>query len=216
MSGAAELPVAARVLAAQELVDAFGHVSARGEHGSLAITPPRPLGTIADGEPPLRVPLGVEALPADVPREAWIHLGIYARRADVGGICRAQPRNVAAAAGAGLRLLALHGQGAFVGASVPVHDRAALVRDRASGVAVAATLGDGDAVVLRGNGAVTVGRSPGEAVARMVVLEASAAINLAAAAAGSRVELRHDEYAAWRDVAPEILQRLWDHLRRDV
>jgi ribulose-5-phosphate 4-epimerase/fuculose-1-phosphate aldolase len=214
MTPVGEVAAAARVVAAHGLVDAFGHVSARLDVGGLAITPPVPLGGAGEGDAIVTVDAGEAGdLPAGAPKEAWIHLAIYARRPDVRGICRAQPPAVAATAAAGLEILALHGQGAFLGSPVAVHDHAALIRDRASGVAVAEALGDGDAVVLRGNGAVTVGRSPGEAAARMVVLEASARLNLAAAAAGGRVALRPDELAAWRAVAPEILGRLWAHLR---
>jgi ribulose-5-phosphate 4-epimerase/fuculose-1-phosphate aldolase len=212
-----EVVTAARVLAAQGLVDAFGHVSAREPAGAgpatMAITPARPLGTLADDEPLLDVALDGAELAPGVPLEAWMHLGIYRVRADVGAICRAQPHWVAVAAAAGLGLKPLHGQALLVGAVVPVHDDAVLVRERARGEAVAASLGGADAVVLRGNGAVTVGRTPGEAAARMVVLEASAAINVRAAAAGARIPLRAEDQAAWRAAAPELLARLWDHLR---
>jgi hypothetical protein len=73
---------------------------------------------------------------------------------------------------------ALHGQGALIGEEVSVHDDARLVRSQELGLAVAERLGGGSAVLLRGNGAVTVGATVGEAVARMWVLEASAGINL--------------------------------------
>jgi len=200
------------VLAREGLVDAFGHVSARTE-GAFALTPPVPLGTLTAADELVDVPLDAADLPAGAPKEAWIHLEIYRRRPDVGGVCRAQPASVNEAAGARLTIRALHGQGAFVGATVPLHDDAKLVRTRELGAAVATALGDGDAVVLRGNGAVTVGRTPGIAAALMVVLEASARANLAAAAAGDAASLSDDEVAAWRGVAPELLDRLWSHLR---
>ena len=64
-------------------------------------------------------------------------------------------------------------------------------------------------MLLRGNGAVTVGADVGEAVARMWVLEASAQMNSVAAAAGTPAPLSDDEQAAWRAVATEILGRIW-------
>jgi HCOMODA/2-hydroxy-3-carboxy-muconic semialdehyde decarboxylase len=206
-----EVIPAANALAREGLVDAFGHVSARSSE-AIALTPPRPLGSLLAGDELVEVPLDASELPDGAPKEAWIHLEIYKRRADVGGICRAQPTAVNQAAGAGVAIRALHGQGAFVGAEVPVHDDATLVRNRALGADVAERLGDGDAIVLRGNGAVTVGSTPGIAAARMVVLEASAKVNLAAAAAGSARPLSIVEVGAWRAVAPEILDRLWAHL----
>jgi HCOMODA/2-hydroxy-3-carboxy-muconic semialdehyde decarboxylase len=206
-----EVLAAARTLAAHGLVDAFGHVSARTATG-FALTPPEALGTLAPDTALIDVSLQAPALPARAPKEAWIHRAIYARRPEVGAICRAQPRAVNDAAGAGLVLRALHGQGAFVGAQVPVHDDATLVRDAGRGEAVAAALGDGPAVVLRGNGAVTVAASPGLAVALMHVLETSARVNLAAASARRSRPLSAGECAAWQSVAPEILARLWTHL----
>jgi ribulose-5-phosphate 4-epimerase/fuculose-1-phosphate aldolase len=207
-----EVIAAARVLAREGLVDAFGHVSVRNGDG-FAMTPPAPLGTLTPADGLVDVALDASELPAGAPKEAWIHLEIYRRRPEVGGICRAQPQAVNAAAAAGLTLRALHGQGAFVGASVPVHDDATLVRDRELGARVAATLADGDAIVLRGNGAVTVGSGPGIAAALMHVLEASAGMNLAAASAGNMRPLSEAEYEAWRAAAPELLGRLWDYLR---
>jgi HCOMODA/2-hydroxy-3-carboxy-muconic semialdehyde decarboxylase len=212
VSQAEEVAAAAAVLAAHGLVDAFGHVSARaGEE--IVMTPPRPLGEIGAGDPLPRMPLEGAELPAGIPKEGWIHRCIYARRPDVGGICRAQPPSVLACAGAGVPIRALHGQGAFLGAAVAVHEDARLVRDRALGEALAATLGVGFGVVMRGNGAVTVGASPGHAAARMCVLEASAKLNLAAASAGVPVALTEDELASWDAVADELLGRIWDHLR---
>jgi ribulose-5-phosphate 4-epimerase/fuculose-1-phosphate aldolase len=64
-------------------------------------------------------------------------------------------------------------------------------------------------VILRGNGAVTVGATVAEAVARMWVLEASAVLNATAAAVGTPVPLPDDEQAAWRAVAAELLPRIW-------
>jgi ribulose-5-phosphate 4-epimerase/fuculose-1-phosphate aldolase len=206
-----EVIPAAKVLAREGLVDAFGHVSARTGN-SFALTPPQPLGSLTARDALVDVSLDAAELPAGAPKETWIHLEIYRRRPDVGGICRAQPRAVNAAAGAGVAIRALHGQGAFAGATVALHDDATLVRSRELGAAVAASLGEGDAIVLRGNGAVTVGSTPGIAAARRVVLEASAAVNLAAAAAGSVHALSDTEVAAWRSVAPEILGRLWTYL----
>jgi HCOMODA/2-hydroxy-3-carboxy-muconic semialdehyde decarboxylase len=195
-----EVIPAARALAKHGLVDAFGHVSARvGD--AFAMTVPASLATV---DRLIDVSLNGDDLPEAAPKEAWIHAEIYRRRPDVGGICRAQPTAVNATGS----IRARHGQGAFLGASVPIHDDARLVRTRELGNSVAATLGDGEAVVLRGNGAVTVATRPGIAMALMYVLEASARINLA----GSARPLTDAEVESWRAAAPELLERLWAHL----
>jgi ribulose-5-phosphate 4-epimerase/fuculose-1-phosphate aldolase len=208
-----ELVAAGHALYRAGLVTAFGHVSCRTSDGRLLITPPMPLGRLAPESEWTRLDLEADVLPAGVPREAWIHVAIGRRRPDVGAICRAQPPVATALASAGVPIMALHGQGAFVGPQVPVFDDAVLVRDQSRAEALAERLGQAPALLLRGNGAVTVGTDIGEAVARMCVLEASAQMNSVAAAAGTPAPLSDDEQAAWRAVATEILGRIWRDLR---
>ncbi|MEV0994023.1 class II aldolase/adducin family protein [Nonomuraea sp. NPDC050202] len=209
----AELADAGRVLAAAGLVTAFGHVSARLPGDRLLMTPPVPLGTLGPDAPYAEIPLDAAGLPDGAPREAWIHVEIAGARPGVGAICRAQPPTATALASAGVPILPLHGQGAFLGPEVPVLDDAVLVRDRARGRALAERLGDAPALVMRGNGAVTVGASVGEAVALMWVLEASARMNATAAASGTPVPLTPAEQDAWRAVRSELSGRIWSHLR---
>jgi HCOMODA/2-hydroxy-3-carboxy-muconic semialdehyde decarboxylase len=209
---AGDVVSAARVLARHGLVDAFGHISARVAENVAYITPAVPLASTTATNQLLELAIDAADLPADMPGEAWIHTAIYSRRPGVGAVCRAQPAAVAAAVAAGLEILPLHGQGSLVGVPVPVHADAMLVRDAARGRAVAAALGDQTAVALRGNGAVTVGSTVGEATARMYLLEASARLNLQAAAAGSREAVSAGEIAFWESVSSEILTRLWTHL----
>ena len=208
-----ELVACGHALYRHGLVTAFGHVSCRVGDDRLLITPPVPLGGLGRESAWTELDLDAAALPAGVPREAWIHLAIARRRPDVGAICRAQPATATALASAGVPILPLHGQGAFLGPRVPVFDDPVLVREETSARALADRLGDAPALVLRGNGAVTVGADLGEAVARMWVLEASAHLNSVAAAAGTPAPLSDDEQAAWRHVAPEILGRIWADLR---
>ncbi len=207
-----EVIFAARALAAHRLVTAFGHVSVRVDEG-FVVTPPRPLGSLVPGDSLLEVSLSDSGLPDGVPGEAWIHRTIYERRPDIQAVCRAQPRTATALAVADVPIKALHGQGAFLGREVPVLDDATLIRDRDRGKALADRLGEGDALLLRGNGAVTVGADVGEAAARMWVLEASAEINWRAAAAGSPRALSEDEFSYWSSVSAEILARIWEHMK---
>ncbi len=210
---AGELLAAARVLVRAGLVDAFGHLSAR-TGDAAQITPPRPLGGVTSAGELLPLPLDdADVLPDDVPREAWIHWAIYRRHPAVEAICRAQPPAPAAVASVAGELPALHGQGALAGAPVPVFGDARLVRDRERAERLAALLDAAPAVILRGNGAVTTGASVGHAVARMVLLERSARIYLAAAAAGAPRPLGAEDVAAWQASGDELLDRLWAYLR---
>ncbi|MEV4381115.1 class II aldolase/adducin family protein [Streptosporangium sp. NPDC049644] len=208
-----ELADAGRALAAAGLVTAFGHVSLRIGDDRLLMTPPVPLGTLGPDTQHAEVPLDATDLPDGTPREAWIHLEIARARPGVRAICRAQPPTATALASAGVPILPLHGQGAFLGPEVPVFDDATLVRDRARGRALAERLGAAPAVIMRGNGAVTVGESAGQAVALMWVLEASARMNATAAASGTPTPLTPAEQESWRAVRSELSNRIWSYLR---
>ena len=205
---------AGRALDAEGLVTAFGHVSVREEEqDSFLITPPKPLGSLEPDESLLEVSLAEDRLPEGVPGEAWIHWAIYKSRPDVGGICRAQPPISTGVAAAGMPIRPLHGQGAFLGDEVPVYDDARLIRGQEAGEVLAGNLGNAGGIIMRGNGAVTVGKSVGAAVARMWVLEVSAEINRTAATVGTPRLLSEEEFSYWESVSEEILERIWSYLK---
>jgi ribulose-5-phosphate 4-epimerase/fuculose-1-phosphate aldolase len=208
-----EVLAAAGALAITGLVTAFGHVSVRKEEDEFLITPPKPLGSLGPDETLLEVSLKEEELPKGVPGEAWIHWAIYKSRTDVEGICRAQPPISTALASAGVPIRPLHGQGAFLGEEVPVYDDARLIRGREAGQELAERLGNAGGIIMRGNGAVTVGKDVGAAAARMWVLEASAEINRTALSAGTLQPLKEGELRYWESVSEEILQRIWSYLK---
>jgi HCOMODA/2-hydroxy-3-carboxy-muconic semialdehyde decarboxylase len=208
-----EVIAAAHALDAAGLVTAFGHVSFRDGQDSFRITPPKPLGFLVADEPLSEVSLAEDELPEGVPGEAWVHWAIYRSRADVEGICRAQPPISTAVTSAGLPIRPLHGQGVFLGEEVPVYKDARLIRGREAGEALAEDLGNAGGIVMRGNGAVTVGTSVGAAAARMWVLERSAEMNKVAASAGTPRPLGEEEFTYWESVSEEILERIWFYLK---
>lgn len=222
-----EVAEAGRVLAALGLVTAFGHVSARAGDAML-ITPAADLGEVT-ADRVVRVPLDAAAGPAGTPAgmapemaagapaEAWAHLALYRRRGDVAAVARAQPPSAfpaGAAVRAGAAIEPLYGQAAWLGERIPVHDDARLLRSMALAEAAAARLPDGEALLLRGNGAITLGATPGLAVARMWLLAAACQAFLTARAGGPVTPLSGPEIASWRAVSGELLPRLWHHLRR--
>jgi HCOMODA/2-hydroxy-3-carboxy-muconic semialdehyde decarboxylase len=209
-----EVAEAARVLARLGLVTAFGHVSARGGD-SMLITPAADLaGVIAASV--IEVPLAARVLPAGAPAEAWAHLALYQARPDAAAIARAQPAAAFAVAAVATVMVPVHGQAAWLGESVPVYGDAALLRSADRAERAASCLPAGEALLLRGNGALTLGAAPGLAVARMWLLAAACDVYLAALAASGAsavTTLSDDEIASWRAVSGELLPRLWEHLR---
>jgi HCOMODA/2-hydroxy-3-carboxy-muconic semialdehyde decarboxylase len=213
-----EIAEAARVLARLGLVTAYGHVSARAGE-SMLITPAADLAGVTASSV-IEVPLAAGSLPAGVPAEAWAHLALYRARPDAAAIARAQPGSAFAVAAVVTMMVPLHGQAAWLGESVPVHDDAALLRSPDRAERAASCLPAGEALLLRGNGALALGATPGLAVARMWLLAAACDVYLAAlsasgAASGANpvTPLSAGEIASWRAVGGELLPRLWEHLR---
>src|SRR6266511_2892372 len=189
-----DLVEAAHVLSRLGLVTAYGHVSAHAG-GSMLITPAADLATVAESTL-VDVPLEASSLPTTAPAEAWAHLALYRARPEVASIARAQPASAFAAAATTTALAPLHGQTAWLAE------------------AAARSLPSGEALLLRGNGALTVGATPGVAVARMWLLSAACDTWLAARGAGQVKPLTVEEIASWRAVGDELLPRLWRHLQR--
>ncbi|HSF86679.1 MAG TPA: class II aldolase/adducin family protein [Acidimicrobiia bacterium] len=171
---------AARMMSAAGLAEAFGHVSIRWGDGFL-ITSTLPFAT-AGPEDVVLVPdlADPPSGGGNTPLETPMHAAVYAARADVNAICRGHPPAVVAW-GVGTESVPLfHGLGALAGERVDVHDNVQLVSTSTHGAAVAETLGDGHAVVLRANGCLAAGATPLEALTRLYFLEERARIALTA------------------------------------
>jgi HCOMODA/2-hydroxy-3-carboxy-muconic semialdehyde decarboxylase len=203
-----ELTRVGQVIAAFGLVTAFGHVSRRTSPMSFEITA---LGDLASLGPSdvIRVGVDDDALPAGAPGEAWLHAEIYRSRREVDGIVRAQPASAFAVAAVTDSMRPLYGQAAWLGGTVPVLATPRLIRSRELGVAAARALGDAHGLLLRANGAVTVGPHPGIAAARMWLLSTACDVWLRAQAAGKPAELDEADIEAWTAAAPPLLDRLW-------
>jgi HCOMODA/2-hydroxy-3-carboxy-muconic semialdehyde decarboxylase len=208
----AELVEAAQVLSGLGLVNAYGHVSVRSGT-SMVITPAADLATVTENSL-VEMSLDVTSLPAGAPAEAWLHLALYRTRPDADSIARAQPASTFAAAATVHEIKPVHGQAAWLGESIPVHDSAHLLRSPVLAEQAAANLQAGEALLLRGNGGLTLGSTPGVAVARMWLLAAACDVWLSTQSAGRVTPLDAAEIASWRAVGNELLPRLWQHLLR--
>ncbi|WP_420467725.1 class II aldolase/adducin family protein [Panacagrimonas sp.] len=205
---------AARALARGGLVHAYGHCSARLDRDSFVVCAARPMGTIAIGEDGTVVPVN-GALPEGVLGEVRIHQQIYARRPQVGAVCRIMPPQTG--------LLALlrrtprprHGFGAYFAPGPALWDDPRLLRDDAAAARLAETLGGGNALVMRANGAVVVGASLIEAVALSWFLEEAARVEVGLMQMGQDGDhtlLSADETTARQVVAGRVYERMWEYL----
>jgi ribulose-5-phosphate 4-epimerase/fuculose-1-phosphate aldolase len=197
----------ARLLARADLVEAFGHVSARSADGFL-LTPTVPAlmevgaadvleldaeGSVRSGDP------------GACPLEAPLHAAVYAARPDVGAICRTHSRHAAAWAARGVAPPLVHGLGLLCG-EIAVHDDSDLVADETAGRSAAVALGASDCLLLRANGALATAPVIGVAAVRAHYLEERARI--ADLAPGAAVLAGDRRAARERHTAAETL-RAW-------
>ncbi len=205
---------AARALDRHGLAHAYGHVSARLDDARFLVCAPKPLGTIAPDDAGTVVPID-GALPDGVLGEVRCHQRIYARRRDIGGICRFFPRKVMSLSALGLTPKARIGFGAYFAPAPPLWDDPMLLRSDEQAVRLAQTLGGARAIVMRGNGAITTGATLEEAAVMAFFLEEAARTELdvlAAHGAGEAALLTDDQAAARATGDGRIYERMWDYM----
>ena len=210
--------IAARALARHGLVQAWGHCSARIDDERFIVCAARPMGRIGVGEAGTVVHIGRE-LPAGVLGEVRVHQQIYRLRADVGGICRIMPPLTMALSTLGRVPTPRHGVGAF-NAACRYWDDPRLLRDDGLAAALAAHLGDAPSLVMRANGAVTVGPCIEVAAGFAWCLEDAARIeHLSRTLVDSAQTMTHGltagEISSRQVSTGAVFERLWDFMAGD-
>lgn len=227
-----QLVVANRILAREEVVDAYGHVSLRHpEHPDrflLAISKAPELIEPADI---LELDLEAQPLRKD-PRplylERFIHAAIYQARPDVMAVVHAHaedvlPFTITGESPNGKLRPVIH-SGAFIGAQVPVWDIAEkfgdrtnlLVTDMAQGRDLAARLAGNTVALMRGHGFAAAARSLIDVVRVSVYLPRNARVQYKAMQLGDLKPLSGGEIQAragasgYKPDSPET-QRAWQY-----
>lgn len=206
--------MASRALARHGLVHAYGHCSLRLDPRHFLVSPAKPLGLVSDSDPGIVVPLD-GPLPEGVLGEVRIHREIYRRRPDVGGVVRSMPAKAMSLGSCGITPRARHGLGAYFAPQPPLWDDPQLLRSNDQASALAATMGEARAIVMRGNGAVTAGASLQEAVVLTYYLEDAARVELECRSIGFGEAGRFfsaDEAKQRATWSGAILDRMWDYL----
>jgi len=223
-----DLVSANRILGHEGILDAYGHVSARspGTAGSFFLSRARAPGLVApddltefgpDGEP-----LVVSGSPLYL--ERYIHAAIYAARPDVGAVCHSHTPSILPFSVAMTPLRSVIHSARFIGTSVPVWDLARefpgewspLVRNLEYGQSLAAALGDGSMVLLRGHGCAVVGRSPQEVVSRCIAMDRNARVQEVAHRIGEYTPMHTGECEDPRNPGPRLTRdnREWEYFQR--
>ncbi len=204
---------ACRILSNEKLVQGFGHVSARIADADLFLMTPRiSLALVAETDL-LTMNLQGEVVEGSqpAPSETWLHVALMKAKPEVNAITRIHARVANMFSVTDRRLEPVHNHGSFFANGVPVFQRPDLITTPELGAAVAETLGHKPAVLLRGNGQVTVGRTIPEAVMMAIYLEEAAEILYGALQIGTPIPLTTDESAQRRIEAlpPVDLERAW-------
>jgi ribulose-5-phosphate 4-epimerase/fuculose-1-phosphate aldolase len=221
-----DLVAANRILADQGVVDGYGHVSVRHDRDPqrylLARSMAPELVTATDIMEYDLDSNAVDARGRTGYLERFIHGEIYKVRPDVKAIVHNHSPSVIPFGVSAVPLRPLYHMSAFLGSGVPVFEiRGAggmtdmLIRDPALGRALARTLGDRAAALMRGHGTVVVGTSLPAAVFRSVYTEMNARLQAQAMALSANVIYLDPEEArqAESSVAGTI-GRPWELWRR--
>ena len=205
---------AARALASAGLSTAFGHCSVRIDADRFLVCRAGALSTIEPEEEGTMVPLR-GTLPEGVLGEVRVHQQIYARRPEIGAVCRFSSPNVMAVSALGRAPRIRHVYGALFAPEVKYSADIRLMRDDAIAAKVVDGMGDAPGIIMRGLGAVTAGADIKQALCLAWFLEDVARVELAVLASGEadRAPVYSAEealgLAGW---GGRVAERAWDHL----
>ena len=217
-----DLVAASRILAEHEVLDAYGHVSARSDRRpdrfimSRAVAPA--LVTAADL---MELDADSEALAGDKRKgfiKRYIHGEIYRARPEVMAIVHSHSPSVIPFGVTRSKLRPVYHMGAFLWSGTPVYDirktrteNDLLIRDRPLGEALAKTLGTCTCVLMRGHGMTVVGDGVPEAVYRAIYTEMNARLQIQAQQLEGPIEFLSDEEGRRSTAANRgTLERPWE------
>lgn len=223
-----DLAAAARILADQGVLDAFGHVSIRHPKDPNRFLLSRSLA------PALQTPADImeydlDSNPVDQQGRAmflerFIHGEIYKRRPDVMAIVHSHSASVIPFGVTTMPMRAMYHNAAFLAQGVPVfniHDKFGatdmLVRNRAIGQALAEALGDKTVILMRAHGNVVTGPTLQIVVFRAIYTEVNARLQQQAIQIGGPIAALDAEEGRLADKVNElIVGRAWDLWKRRV
>lgn len=224
-----DLMLANRILYDCGVVDGFGHVSVRDDRDRQRFLLARNMAPgLVTADDIMAFALDGTALGGDERApylERFIHGSIYRARPDVGAVVHSHsPAVIPFGVVPSVPLRPVFHMASFLSPTAPVFeireaagdDNDMLVRDEATGDALARALGPDPFVLMRGHGSTTVGRDVREAVFRAYYAEANARVQSEAMRLGPVTFLSDKESA--RSAASNAAQiaRAWELWTRAV
>jgi HCOMODA/2-hydroxy-3-carboxy-muconic semialdehyde decarboxylase len=219
----ADLVLANHILADQGVVDGFGHISVRSAKDPNRYFISRSLAPgLVSADDVMQYDLDDNAIDARGRAsylERFIHSEIYKARPDIQSIVHSHSPAIIPFAASEIRLRPIYHMAGFLVRAVPVfeirtvagNDSDMLIRNKALGAALAKTLDQGTAVLMRGHGAVAIGSSIKTAVAHAIYLDTNARLQTQALILGGTVEyLNEAEAAKTGEVNDQLVDRPWE------
>jgi ribulose-5-phosphate 4-epimerase/fuculose-1-phosphate aldolase len=217
-----DLVAASRILAQHEVLDAYGHVSARSDKTRERFVMSRSLApALVTAADLMELDADSEPLPGDKRKgfiERYIHGEIYRARPEVMAVVHSHSASVIPFGATRTRLRPIYHMGSFLWSGAPVFDirktkpdNDLLIRDRPLGQALASSLGKCNCVLMRGHGMTVIGDGVPEAVFRAIYTEMNARMQLQATQLEGPIEFLSDEEGRRSAAANRgTLERPWE------
>ncbi len=223
-----DVALGCRVMAHRGLVEnILGHISVRIEGGRALVRcrGPRERGLQFTAPDDVRLvdlasgeitddPVGEYSAPSELP----IHTAVLAAHPDVECVVHAHPPDVVVASLAGFALEPIFGAydipaARLAAAGIPVHPQSVLIRTAELAGEMVASLGEAQALVLKGHGVVTTGADVADAVLRALQVDTLARVHLRVRSAGAIPEAIPDaDVAELPDLGSAFnRETLWRH-----
>ena len=200
-----KLSIAWRFFYGRGFIDGFGHISARTQDPNVVLMTPHELGKLAHPEDFLLCDLdGNQIGTSDkLPGELPIHLEVFKVRPDVNSIAHFHTHNATSFSMSEHDLQPTYFMASIFNGGIPVHPDSRLIMNEERGRAMAETLGDCRAMLLRAHGIVVTGPDIEEMTMGVYFMEDNAKRTAIAASMG-RYEVLGD--AEMEEIAGELLR----------
>ena len=223
-----DVVAASRILARHEVLDAYGHVSARSDKKPANFIMSRSLApALVTAADLMELDADSEPLPGEKRKgfiERYIHGEIYRTRPEVMAVVHSHSPSVIPFGVTRTKLRPIYHMGSFLYSGAPVFeirnetpDSDLLIRDNRLGKALAGTLGKCNCVLMRGHGMTVIGDSVSEAVFRAIYTEMNARLQLQATQLEGPIEFLSEEEGR-RSMASNrgTLERPWELWKKGV
>lgn len=220
-----DLAAADRILASHGIFDAYGHVSVRSEKNPQHYFMSRSLAPdLVTARDILEYDLDSDVIGASGPAvflERFIHGEVYKARPDVKAVVHCHTPSLIPFGATDVPLRAMFGLAGFIAEGIPVFEirktagmTDLLIRDAARGRALAQTLGNKPAALMRGHGAVVTGSSLPVVVGRCIYLDMNARVQAQAMALSKNVTYLTPEEG--KVSVADDYRRAWELWRRQA